>query len=76
MFLLGEECPRHEEAVEASEVQPAQGGETREEGQQRGFCDAAARQGQTLQLGAQAKAHLKREGGPTVKTVTHITLHL
>lgn len=33
VLLPGEECSRHEEAVQASEVQPAEGGKAREEGQ-------------------------------------------
>lgn len=61
MVLPGEESPGHEEAVQASEVQPAEGGEARKEGQQRGLCYAATRQGQALQLRAQAQTHLKRE---------------
>lgn len=60
MLLPGEESPRHEEAVEALEVQPSQGSEAGQEGQQRGLGDAAPRQSQALQLGAQAKAHLKQ----------------
>lgn len=61
VLLPGEESPRHEEAVQTPEVQPAEGGEAREEGQQRGLCYTAARQGQALQLRAQAQSHLKRE---------------
>ena len=62
MLLPGEESSRHEEAVQTSEVQPAEGGEAREEGQQRGLCYTATRQGQALQLRAQAQTHLKRKG--------------
>lgn len=61
VFLPGEESPRHEETVQAPEVQPTQGGEAREEGQQRGLCYTATRQSQALQLRAQAQTHLKRE---------------
>lgn len=61
MLLPGEEGPRHEEAVQAPEIQPAEGGEARQEGQQRGLRYTAARQGQALQLRAQAHTHLKRE---------------
>lgn len=61
MLLPGEKSPRHEEAVEAAEVQPPQGREAGQEGQQRGLGDAATRQRQALQLGAQAKANLAQE---------------
>lgn len=60
VLLPGEERPRHEEAVQAAEVQPSQGGEAGQQGQQRGLGDAAPRQRQALQLGAQANAHLKQ----------------
>lgn len=62
VLLPGEESSGHEEAVQTSEVQPAEGGEAREEGQQRGFCYTATRQGQALQLRAQTQTHLKKEG--------------
>ena len=62
MLLPGEESPGHEEAVQAPEVQPAEGGEAREQGQQRGLGHTATRQRQALQVRAQAQAHLKREG--------------
>lgn len=61
VFLPGEESSRHEEAVQTPEVQPAEGGEAGEEGQQRGFGNAAARQGQAFQPGPQAQTHLKRD---------------
>lgn len=61
VLLPGEERSRHEEAVQTPEVQPAEGGEVGEEGQQRRLCDAAPRQGQALQLRAQAQTHLERE---------------
>lgn len=61
MLLPGEERPRHEEAVQTPEVQPAEGGEVREEGQQRRLRDAAPRQGQALQLRPQTQTHLERE---------------
>lgn len=60
VFLPGEESSGHEEAVQTPEVQPSEGGEAREEAQQRGLCDAAPRQGQALQPGPQAQTHLKR----------------
>lgn len=65
MFRPGEESSRHEEAVQAAEVQPTEGGEAREEGQQRGLGDAAAGQGQALQLWSQAHAHLERDAAQT-----------
>lgn len=61
VLLPGEECSRHEEAVQTSEVQPAEGGKPREQGQQGSLCYAASRQGQALQFRAQAKAHLRRK---------------
>lgn len=61
MFLPGEEGSRHEEAVQTPEVQPPEGGEAREEGQQRGLGDAAAGQGQALQPWSQASPHLERD---------------
>lgn len=63
MLLPREESAGHEEAVQAPEVQPAEGGETGEECKQRGFGDTAARKGQALQLGAQAQTHLKEDKG-------------
>lgn len=65
VFLPGEESSRHEEAVQPPEVQPPEGGEAREEGQQRGLGNAAAGQGQALQLWSQAHTHLKRDATQT-----------
>lgn len=65
VFLPGEESSRHEEAVQAPEVQPPEGGEAREEGQQRGLGNATAGQGQALQLWSQAHTHLKRDATQT-----------
>ena len=62
VLLSGEESPRHEEAVQTPEVQPAEGGEAGEEAQQRGLCYTAAGQGQALQLRAQTQTHLKGGG--------------
>lgn len=58
VLLPGEESSGHEETVQTSEIKPAQGGEAREEGQQRGLCYTASRQGQALQLRAETQTHL------------------
>lgn len=59
LLLPGEKSTRHEETVQTSEVQPAKGGQTREEGQQRSLCYTATGQGQALHLRAQTQPHLR-----------------